>query len=63
MPITFKLEPDGTQWHAFCPELKGCHTFGATKEEALANLKDAVNLYKEPSNKHAQTQTQNHRDQ
>jgi len=45
MPLTFKLEPDGKQWHAYCPELKSCHTFGATKEEALLNLKDAVLLY------------------
>ena len=45
MPLTFKLEQDGNQWHAYCPELKGCHTFGSTKEEALKNLKDAVMLY------------------
>ncbi|EKD94054.1 MAG: hypothetical protein ACD_28C00001G0004 [uncultured bacterium] len=47
MLITFKLEKDGKKWHAFCPELEGCHTFGATKEEALKNLKDAVMLYME----------------
>ncbi len=47
MSLTFKLEADGDQWHAFCPELKGCHTFGATKEDALKNLKDAVLLYLE----------------
>ncbi len=47
MPITFKLEKDGKKWHAYCPELKGCHTFGSTKQEALKNLKDAVMLYME----------------
>ena len=47
MSITFKLEKDGKKWHAFCPELKGCHTFGATKESALKNLKDAAMLYLE----------------
>lgn len=47
MSLTFKLEKDGDQWHAFCPDLKGCHTFGETKEEALKNLKDAVLLYLE----------------
>ena len=47
MSLTFKLEKDGVKWHAFCPELPGCHTFGATKEEALANLKNAVMLYLE----------------
>ncbi len=47
MSITFKLEQDGDKWHAYCPELHGCHTFGATKKEALKNLKDAVMLYME----------------
>jgi predicted RNase H-like HicB family nuclease len=47
MSLTFKLEPDGRKWHAYCPELKGCHTFGQTKEEALKNLKEAVMLYLE----------------
>lgn len=45
MPITFKLERDGKQWHAYCPQLEGCHTFGTTKSIALLNLKDAVMLY------------------
>lgn len=43
--ITFKLKKDGDKYHAFCPELKGCHTFGANPEEALKNLKNAVSLY------------------
>ncbi|MEK7672415.1 MAG: type II toxin-antitoxin system HicB family antitoxin [Patescibacteria group bacterium] len=43
--LTFKLEKDGDQYHAFCPELKGCHTFGNNPEEALKNLKNAVSLY------------------
>lgn len=47
MALTFKLEKDGDQWHAFCPELSGCHTFGTTKQEALAHLKNAVLLYLE----------------
>ncbi len=47
MPLTFKLEKDGKKWHASCPELHGCHTFGSTKEEALKHLKDAVLLYME----------------
>jgi len=43
--ISFKLEKDGGKYHAFCPELKGCHTFGNTPEQALKNLKNAVSLY------------------
>ena len=47
MLLTLKLKKDGRKWHAFCPELQGCHTFGSTKELALKNLKDAVLLYLE----------------
>lgn len=43
--LTFKVEKDGAQYHAFCPELEGCHTFGKTPEKALKNLKNAVSLY------------------
>ena len=43
--VTFKLERDGKGYHAWSPELPGCHTHGATRTEALANLKDAVRLY------------------
>lgn len=42
---TFHIEKDGNQYHAWCPELQGCHTFGATRAEAFRNLKDAVALY------------------
>ena len=43
--ITFKIEQDGSDYHAWSPELPGCHTHGRTRAEALANLKDAVRLY------------------
>jgi len=43
--LSFKIKKDGNKWHAFCPELKGCHSFGSTQEEALNNLKNAVQLY------------------
>ena len=45
--LTFQLEQDGDKFHAFCNELKGCHTFGTTPEEALKNLKEAISLYLE----------------
>lgn len=43
--LTFKIESDQDQWHAYCPELPGCHSFGATPEEAIKNLKNAVQIY------------------
>jgi len=30
--------------YGWCPELKGCHSQGATLEEALANIKEAIEL-------------------
>ena len=32
-------------YHAFCPALKGCHTWGHTSEEALVNAQEAIQLY------------------
>jgi predicted RNase H-like HicB family nuclease len=32
-------------FHAYCPALKGCHTWGHTYQEALANIREAVELY------------------
>lgn len=43
--ITFNIEKDSDEFHAWCPELPGCHTHGRTVAEAMENLKDAVQLY------------------
>jgi predicted RNase H-like HicB family nuclease len=32
---------------AYCPALKGCVTQGRTEEEALTNIKEAIELYLE----------------
>jgi len=32
-------------YHAYCPALKGCHTWGLTYDEALANVREAIELY------------------
>ncbi|MHB8523792.1 MAG: type II toxin-antitoxin system HicB family antitoxin [Limisphaerales bacterium] len=32
-------------YHASCPALKGCHTWGRTYDEALANAQEAIELY------------------
>lgn len=47
--ITFRIdivvEPDGEEFHAYCPALKGLHTCGGTVEEALSNARDAAIAY------------------
>jgi predicted RNase H-like HicB family nuclease len=32
-------------WVAECPSLPGCISQGATKEEAVANIREAIKLY------------------
>lgn len=41
------IEPDGGGFHAKVPVLPGCGTWGKTKEEALANIREAIELYLE----------------
>lgn len=44
------VEPDRFEdgreaWQASCPALKSCRTWGHTKAEALANIREAIDLY------------------
>lgn len=41
--VIIEKDEDGV-YVASCPALQGCHTQGDTYEEALDNLKDAINL-------------------
>ena len=45
--LHFEIEKEGMAYHTWCPELPGCHTHGKTIQEAMTNLKDAINLYLE----------------
>jgi predicted RNase H-like HicB family nuclease len=40
------VEPDRDVWHAYCPALvrQGGATWGATREQALTNLREVVEL-------------------
>ncbi|MEH1944399.1 MAG: type II toxin-antitoxin system HicB family antitoxin [Nostoc sp.] len=35
-------------WAVWCPELPGCTSAGETEEEALENIKEAIQLYLQP---------------
>jgi len=39
------VEKDEDGFYAWCPELKGCQSQGSTLEEALANIREAIELY------------------
>jgi predicted RNase H-like HicB family nuclease len=41
------IEKDEHGFYAGCPELKGCQSQGSTLEEAVANIKEAIELYLE----------------
>jgi predicted RNase H-like HicB family nuclease len=41
--VTVEMDEDGI-WIVECPALPGCVSQGATKEEALENVKDAIKL-------------------
>lgn len=39
------FEGGGEAFHASCPALKGCHTWGHTYAEALSRIEEAIELY------------------
>lgn len=39
------IEADEQGYHAFVPVLPGCHTFGATVDEAKSNIAEAIELH------------------
>ena len=47
MKVSAVIERDAHGYFAYCPELKGCHTQGASLDEVLARLHEAVDLYVE----------------
>lgn len=49
MKLTVVLEPqEEGGYTVFVPSLRGCVSQGETKEEALKNIKEAIELYLEP---------------
>ena len=44
--VIFEPEEEGG-FHVWCPALKGCHSQGDTKEEAMANIQEAITVYLE----------------
>jgi predicted RNase H-like HicB family nuclease len=43
--VSVVIEKDDNGYYAYCPELEGCHSQGATFEEAMGNIKEALDLY------------------
>ena len=45
--VSVVIEQDEHGCYAWCPQLKGCQSQGNTVEEALANIREAIELYLE----------------
>lgn len=43
LPIIIETDEDG-MYIVSCPSLKGCHSYGKTIDEALKNIKEAIEL-------------------
>ena len=52
LQITVVIEPDGQQYHAYCPALKGLHASGGTEEEAFNGAREAASMYLKSLVKH-----------
>ena len=46
--VVLEQDPGTGDWAAYCPQLPGCASCGATEKEALRNIKEAIALYLEP---------------
>ncbi len=47
--VVLEYDPEAKAFAVFCPELPGCASVGDTEEEAQRNIKEAIELYLEPS--------------
>jgi predicted RNase H-like HicB family nuclease len=46
-PVVIEKDKEGGGYIAYCPILKGCHTYGTTIQEAEYHIKEALKLYLE----------------
>ena len=43
LPLIIETDEDGV-FIVSCPVFKGCHSYGATVEEALANIREVIDM-------------------
>ncbi|MCG3129573.1 MAG: hypothetical protein FLDDKLPJ_00307 [Phycisphaerae bacterium] len=46
--VILEPDPESGDWAAWCPELPGCTSAGESEQEALANIREAIELYLRP---------------
>jgi predicted RNase H-like HicB family nuclease len=47
--VVLEYDSEAKAFSAVCPELPGCASAGDTEEEARRNIKEAIELYLQPS--------------
>jgi predicted RNase H-like HicB family nuclease len=47
--LLVEFDPEAKRWSAVFPELPGCASAGDTEAEAIANAKEALELWFEPA--------------
>lgn len=45
MEFRVVVEAQPNAFHAWCPNLKGCHSWGSTVEEAMSYIEEALQFY------------------
>ena len=46
--VVLEFDDEAGAWSAVCPELPGCASAGDSKEEALVNIREAIEVYLAP---------------
>lgn len=46
--VVLERDENTGEWAVWCPELPGCTSAGETEDEAMANIREAIELYLEP---------------
>ena len=47
--VVVEQDTETGDWAVWCPELPGCTSAGKSEGEALKNIREAIELYLEPS--------------
>ncbi len=45
MEFRVVVESQNDMYHAYCPNLRGCHSWGQTIEEAMQYIEEALQFY------------------
>ena len=46
--VILEKDPETGDFAVWCPELPGCASAGETEQEALENIREAIELYLQP---------------